>query len=358
MSCLLIIPAYEPNANLVDIVSETLTLAKARSVAMKALVVNDGSSPECDIIFERLRAMEGVTVLVQPSNQGKGAALKLGFAYALEQPADTTGFVVTADADGQHLPADILAVASHALETQKTVLGVRRFDKSVPFRSRFGNILTRQLFRLIHGIDIQDTQTGLRAVHRQDLRAISEISYNRYEYEIEMLTALVAAGAVEQVEIETVYEPGNPTSHFNPVADSVRIYWVLLRYILTTLFVSFCEAVVVVVLTALDATILATLVLARAVSVILFFSIARSMVFQSSGNVPKQVFYFLLLVLVNLVFLYGFVWFAETQLGVPRIVAAVIGNTFFFSINFIIQRNFIFFDRASPNKPNKKESSQ
>lgn len=349
MSCLLIIPAYEPNASLLDIVSDTMALAETRNFDLHTLVINDGSSPDCDSVFERLEKLTGVTVLTQSPNQGKGAALKLGFAYALEQPAQRVSFVVTADADGQHLPEDIFNVAERSRETQSTVLGVRKFDASVPLRSRFGNVLTRQLFRLIHGIDVQDTQTGLRAIRREDLRLIGGIAYNRYEYEIEMLTALMHARTVEQVEITTVYEPGNPTSHFNPVIDSARIYWVLLRYILITLMVSLCEAILVVVLTALDASILTTLVLARAVSVVLFFTIARSVIFRSSGDFAKQAVYYLLLVGVNLVFLYGFVWFAETQLDVPRIVAALIGNTFFFSINFVVQRNFIFFDRTPPN---------
>ena len=348
MSCLLIIPAYEPNESLVDVVTQTLAQAEQRAFALTALVINDGSSADCDPIFEQLEAIENVTLLTQPTNQGKGAALKLGFAYALEQPSDEVSFIVTADADGQHLPQDILNVAQRSDETKKTILGVRSFDSSVPLRSRFGNILTRYLFLLIQGFDIQDTQTGLRAVRRQDLRLISGIAYNRYEYETEMLTALVGATAIEQVPITTVYEPGNPTSHFNPIRDSVRIYWVLLRYILTISLISICEAIMVVVLTALDATILATLVIARASSVILFFSIARSLVFQTSGSWFRQAVYYLLLVGVNLVFLFGFVWFAETQLGVPRIVATLIGNTFFFSINFVVQRNFIFFDRAPP----------
>ncbi|MFN3214187.1 MAG: glycosyltransferase [Henriciella sp.] len=346
MSCLLIIPAYEPDASLIEIVSETMTLAQSRAIALEILVINDGSSPDRAVIFEQLEQLETVTVLTQSPNQGKGAALKFGFGYALEQSVERVSFVVTADADGQHLPKDILNVAARSRETQTTVLGVRRFDRSVPLRSRFGNVLTRQLFRLIHGVDVQDTQTGLRAIRREDLRLISDIAYNRYEYEIEMLTALMHARAVEQVEITTVYEPGNPTSHFNPVVDSARVYWVLLRYILITLMVSLCEAILVVVLTALDATILTTLVLARAVSVVLFFTIARSVVFNSSGDFANQALYYILLVCVNLAFLYGFVWFAETQLDVPRIVAALIGNTFFFSINFVVQRNFIFFDKA------------
>ena len=88
MSCLLIIPAYEPSAHLVDVLAETLSLARAQSVELKALVINDGSSPACDDVFGRVRELEDVTVLEQPENRGKGAALKLGFNYALEQPAD------------------------------------------------------------------------------------------------------------------------------------------------------------------------------------------------------------------------------------------------------------------------------
>jgi len=345
LGVLLIIPAFEPSAVLIDVVTETLDIAKAQALELTTLIVNDGSSTACAEIFETLEKIDSVTVQTLQDNQGKGAALKAGFRYALEQNPVDVSCIVTADADGQHLPQDIVAVAARAHDTHGTILGVRKFDASVPLRSRFGNLLTRQLFRLIHGVDVADTQTGLRAIQRDDLPTITEISYNRYEYEIEMLTALVQGRELEQVPISTVYEPGNPTSHFNPIVDSARIYWVLLRYILTVLFVSFCEILVVAALTALDASILVTLLVARAVSVILFFGIARSMVFKSSGNAVRQVTYFLLLVMVNLVFLFAFVWFAETRLDVPRIVATIIGNTFFFSINFVVQRNFIFFDR-------------
>jgi putative flippase GtrA len=282
------------------------------------------------------------------------AALKKGIRYALAQTDGQAEMVVTADADGQHLPEDIIAVAAVAMEKQSTAIGVRNFDSSVPLRSRFGNLLTRQVFRLVSGHDIRDTQTGLRAIMRHDLYALVDIPYNRYEFELEMLSTLVKAGPVEQVPINTVYEPQNPTSHFNPVMDSIRIYWVLFRYFLTILLISASEAFFIFLLTKLGASILVTIVVARAISVILYFNIARTFVFRSNGDVWKQAVQLLLLVAVNLVFLYAFVSILEIGFDTPRVLAAILGNMAFFVINFIVQRNLIF---AVATRADKKEES-
>lgn len=48
---------------------------------------------------------------------------------------------------------------------EKFILGVRDFsDKTIPFRSRFGNHCTTLVFRLFCGLDISDTQTGLKGI--------------------------------------------------------------------------------------------------------------------------------------------------------------------------------------------------
>ena len=343
MGILLIIPAYEPNQALADIVKDTFNLAYEKKLDVSAVIINDGSSPASDEVFSRLALEDRVVVLNSAVNQGKGAALKKGFRYALELPSAQASIVVTADADGQHLPKDIIAVATQAQQDKSTVLGVREFDSSVPLRSRFGNLVTRQLFKLVNGCDVADTQTGLRAIMREDLFSIIDIAYNQYEYELEMLSKLAKAGNITQIPITTVYEPGNPTSHFNPIIDSIRIYWVLFRYLLIILLVSAFEATVIFFLTVLGASLMTTIVVARAISVVLYYNIARTFVFRSDGDAFKQASLFLLLVFVNLVFLYAFVSFAENLFRVPRVLAAVIGNMAFFVINFVVQRNFIFF---------------
>src|SRR6185369_8570471 len=164
-------------------------------------------------------------------NLGKGAALKTGINHALCTFPGLTG-IVTADADGQHHPEDIRRVA----ETQREhpdalVMGARTFDADVPLRSRFGNILTRRLMQTLIGTKLQDTQTGLRGIPVGLAERLLLVEARGYEFELEMLIAARQAGVpVVEVPIRTIYEPGNKSSHFNPLTDSMKIYFVLLRF--------------------------------------------------------------------------------------------------------------------------------
>lgn len=98
-------------------------------------------------------------------NQGKGRALKTAFNYCLLQDPDLVG-CVTADSDGQHLPEDIVHCGEVlSRHPDSLVLGCRDFDDvSVPQKSRYGNKITRTLFRYLCGLKITDTQTGLRGI--------------------------------------------------------------------------------------------------------------------------------------------------------------------------------------------------
>ena len=151
-----VIPAYQPDEKLYQLV-----LALRETADYPILIVNDGSGPDRDALFSSL--MPYAKVLKHAVNRGKGAALKTAFTYIQEHyPADEG--VVTVDADGQHLPEDIVRV-SEAWEAapEKLVLGSRRFTGNVPFKSRAGNAITRCVFALSTGVRIFDTQTGLRA---------------------------------------------------------------------------------------------------------------------------------------------------------------------------------------------------
>ena len=74
-------------------------------------------------------------------NQGKGAALKTGMKRIMENEPDS--IVICADADGQHLPADIIRCAQAAeREPDHFILGVRSFEKNrMPARSWYGSEL-------------------------------------------------------------------------------------------------------------------------------------------------------------------------------------------------------------------------
>lgn len=223
---LVVIPAYEPD-------DELPRLVEALHRKAPLIVVNDGSTDAR--VFDRLPS--DVTVLAHERNQGKGAALKTAFRYALAHYPDLVG-VVTVDADGQHLPEDALKVARCIRERPSAMtFGARRFGREVPLRNRLGNVLTKYAMDAFLNIRLSDTQTGLRGIPKELLTAALELPFNRYEFEAAMILRARNLGiAFEEVAIRTVYSrSAAKRSHFLPIVDSMRIYTVLLRHVLAGL---------------------------------------------------------------------------------------------------------------------------
>ncbi len=143
---IVLIPAYEPDHKLAQLVDSLCTAPGDHRV----LVVNDGSDPRFEEIFDEVRG-SGATVIEHHPNRGKGHALKRGFAYISEHfPSQD---VVCADSDGQHTVSDIFAIAAELRSTQNgIVLGARGFTGDIPLRSRFGNSATRMALRAASGL--------------------------------------------------------------------------------------------------------------------------------------------------------------------------------------------------------------
>jgi glycosyltransferase involved in cell wall biosynthesis len=238
MSFVILIPAYKPDQRLVTLVEQLSNASLAPVV-----IVNDGSPAEYDPIFTTLALIPRVTVLTHLANQGKGAALRTGFRCIEGYPAEFA-CTVTADADGQHSVKDILGVAAAAEQNPAAmIIGSRQFDKDVPPRSMFGNTVTRWVMRLFFGIRLWDTQTGLRGIPRHLLPELIEIPYDHYELEIVMLlVAYRKAVPLFEIPIETIYIEGNRASHFKPLLDSGRVYFVLFRYSLSSLVTTGAES--------------------------------------------------------------------------------------------------------------------
>ncbi len=226
-----IIPAFRPDERLIALTADVLSRGYA------VIVVDDGSEADYGSVFDRLD--ERVTLLRHPINRGKGAGIKTGLAYILEQNSrmadelDRTQFVCVMDADGQHAPADMERVMAAAKEHPKGLtLGVREVNRKMPLRSRFGNAVTRFLFHMLTGAKVSDTQTGLRAFSTAIIPALLRVEGERYEYEMGVL-AYVAHHRLgfTEVPIATLYEDRkNSTSHFRVVRDSLLIYKGLFKF--------------------------------------------------------------------------------------------------------------------------------
>ena len=217
----ILIPVYQPAAVLEGLVANLLN-----HDVPAILLVDDGSSPAYREIFDRLAQEPRVHLLRHETNSGKGSALKTGIRYFLRHYAHYAG-LVTADADAQHHPEDILRLARTLQRSPHLViLGARKLgdDRRIPLRSRFGNRLILALFRGVARVALTDAQTGLRAFPSSILPALARLPGRRYDYEMTVLL-FVARSRMSLAEqpIRTLYDPGNPTSHFRPVVDSFRV---------------------------------------------------------------------------------------------------------------------------------------
>jgi putative flippase GtrA len=329
-----LIPAYKPNENFVELV--TVLISKG----MHIVAVDDGSGPDFAGLFEKAEQL-GITVLRHKTNRGKGAALKTGIA-ALMQDESIMG-VVTADADGQHTVKDITHIMEEmAAHPGALIIGSRAFSGEVPLRSRFGNSVTRTVFRFATGIKINDTQTGLRGLPRNLFKELSTMEGDRYEYEMNMLLNMQRWGVEYfEVPIQTVYIENNASSHFHPLRDSWRIYGRILKYCASS-GISFLVdwAGFILFGTVLHLDYWLSYVLARIISSYINYTINRHIVF-GTGKKDSIVRYYILAICVM-----G-VGALTTELlpsiiGINSIIAKILIDVPLFVFNYFAQRKYVF----------------
>ena len=185
------------------------------------VVVDDGST---DDATAPLQAM-GASVIRFSENKGKGFAMLAGFRAALA--ADDVSGVVIVDADGQHDAKELPELwEAFVRDNADLVIGTRTFTgKDVPLRSKVGNRFTALMTRILIGVAVPDTQSGFRIHSRRFLEDILKtIRGGRYETEMEILVYAARGGyKVAASPIRTIYETGNPSSHFNKFRDSWRV---------------------------------------------------------------------------------------------------------------------------------------
>ncbi len=220
MGICLVIPAYNAAATIVDVVEETL------ASGFPLLVVDDGST---DGTAERLAGLN-VEVRRHPLNRGKGAALRTGFSWAVENGYSA---VITLDSDGQHDPTAIPRLLAAAGEGDFDILIASRssqFGEMAGLRNswnRFGVWCVKKKT----GFEITDSQSGFRYYSASILRNI-ELTANGYELEMEVLMKAWRAGLkIGSLPIAARVADGRSTSHFRPVRDTWNICMTFLKYL-------------------------------------------------------------------------------------------------------------------------------
>ncbi|WP_092224122.1 DUF2062 domain-containing protein [Desulforhopalus singaporensis] len=213
-SVLLVIPLYNHAETVRKVIKQAL------ETGYPVLVVDDGSTDG------GMKKLDGVDIhrLQHKENLGKGAALKDALAFAKEQGFEA---IVTIDADGQHDPrlARCLVEEAGRGPWPAIVIGARRMEQeTVPCSSLFGRSFSNFWVRLECGLDLPDTQSGMRLYPVREM-VMTNLKRNRYDFEIEALVKAAWAGVdVRSVDVPVHYPPPEErVSHFHKLIDNLRL---------------------------------------------------------------------------------------------------------------------------------------
>ncbi len=344
------IPAYQPSDALLTLVTTICTDNPQQPI----IVVNDGSTGNAATVFEQLSHYPNVTTLTHAVNLGKGQALKTAINHYLLNAHPTSLGIVTADADGQHAYADIKHLMSKLVQQPAVLwLGSRTLNKNVPLRSRFGNALTRKVFSLIMKKSVYDTQTGLRGIPRVLMPDLLRIPTSGYEYELDMLLRAIRKDIdIREVSIATIYINDNESSHFNPLLDSLKVYFVFLRYLAASASSALVDFLCFALLFLASQQVFCSIVGARFISGVFNFVLCKKMIFKSDNHVIFDALRYLILAIFSLSLSYVLVIGLIDAYRLNVYVSKLIADVSVFFVNFAIQKVLVF-----PTGILKEESS-
>ncbi|UII34798.1 DUF2062 domain-containing protein [Fulvivirga ulvae] len=213
--CCVVIPTYNNAGTLSQVITGVLKYSS------NVIVVNDGATDDTP---EILRSFNNrIQVINHSKNQGKGAALKNAFKYALSKGYH---YAITIDSDGQHFVDDLPGFLEQIeKEPNSLVIGARNMDQeNVPGKSSFGNKFSNFWFYVDTGLKLTDTQSGYRLYPIRKMQGIRYMT-SRFEFEVEVIVKAAWKGiTVKNIPVRVHYEPGKKRiSHFRPFTDFTRI---------------------------------------------------------------------------------------------------------------------------------------
>jgi glycosyltransferase involved in cell wall biosynthesis len=220
-----VVPCYD-EAKTID---ELLDRVLASPWVAEVIVVDDGSTDGTrDLLALRAHSDERIAVVLHPENQGKGAALRTGFAAA------SSDFVVVQDADLEYDPADYPLLLEPLLSGEADVVYGSRFASGRPHRVLYfwhsvGNKALTLLSNMFTDLNLTDMETCYKAFRREIIQAI-DIEEDRFGFEPEV-TAKVARGDLRVYEVGISYA-GRSYAEGKKIGwrDGVRAMYCIVRY--------------------------------------------------------------------------------------------------------------------------------
>jgi glycosyltransferase involved in cell wall biosynthesis len=210
-----VIPAFNEAASIGGVVHDLAAAAPWREI----LVVDDGSSDDTGTHA----SAAGARVLRHPYNKGNGAAVKTGIRQA------TGAFVLIADGDGQHRPADAARLVAH-LGTYDLVVGARSRQTHASISRRIGNAMLNAIASFLTEQPVPDLTSGFRAARRENLLEFIHLLPNGFSTPTTTTLAFIKAGYSVRFEpVDAAQRAG--VSKIRLGSDGFHFFLILLKVI-------------------------------------------------------------------------------------------------------------------------------
>ena len=198
---IIIIPSYNEGEVIQGVLQNIIRETKVNKIyTIDIVLVNDGSSDNTEKLVKNMP----VLVLSHLVNMGSGAATRTGLEYAKRNNYD---FAVSIDADGQHSPKDLMSVIYKLNnDNYDLVIGSRLLKTDgMPTHRILGNKLLNFVTRVLFGVAVTDSQSGLKAFSRKSIEQI-EIRSNGFEFCSEIVWRAKQNNLkITEIPIESIY---------------------------------------------------------------------------------------------------------------------------------------------------------
>ncbi len=225
MNLSVIIPCYNEVGSIEQVVQSVMDVIGNEG---EIIIVDDGSTDGTREILKNNIDGKPARVIYQKVNQGKGAALRVGFAAA------TKDIVIVQDADFEYDPQDYPIIMEPILNNHADIVYGSRFIGNRPHRvlyfwHRMGNGLLTFMSNMFTNLNLTDMETGYKAFRREVIQSI-EIEENRFGFEPE-ITAKIARGRYRIYEVGIGYF-GRTYVEGKKIGwkDGIWAIWCILKY--------------------------------------------------------------------------------------------------------------------------------
>jgi glycosyltransferase involved in cell wall biosynthesis len=223
-------PAHNEEESLKWLLPRLMQTLGTLELPCETIVVDDGSTDQT----AQIAVQYGLQVVKNPSRQGKGASIRQGLSYA------SGDYVVTMDADGSNVPADLPSLIDPIMKGNADVVIGSRFKQQLagsaqePFIRRIGNAFFSLAIFLSTGFRVTDSQSGYRAFSKRVLILVPTYTTG-FEWETEVLLKVIRRG-YWIVEVPIHYkERVAGVSRLALLSDSIKFLTLIIRDRLRTL---------------------------------------------------------------------------------------------------------------------------